>query len=81
MFGQRSGSRTPNERELKLMGLVAQGLKNSEIAEVLGTTRTSSKITFASSTISLGSGIESNLLSGTKREGAARKLGQLRNLR
>jgi DNA-binding NarL/FixJ family response regulator len=36
---QRGGNRTPNERELRLIGLVAQGLKNSEIAEVLGTTQ------------------------------------------
>jgi DNA-binding NarL/FixJ family response regulator len=37
--GQRYGNRTPNERELRVIGLVAQGLKNSEIAEALGTTR------------------------------------------
>jgi DNA-binding NarL/FixJ family response regulator len=39
MFGrERYGSRVPNERELKIIELVAQGLKNSEIARAIGTT-------------------------------------------
>jgi DNA-binding NarL/FixJ family response regulator len=39
MFGpERYGSRIPNERELRIIELVAQGLKNSEIAQAIGTT-------------------------------------------
>jgi DNA-binding NarL/FixJ family response regulator len=34
----RHGTRTPNERELRVIELVAQGLKNSEGAETSGTT-------------------------------------------
>ena len=38
MFGvERYGSRTPNKREQRVIELVAQGLKNSEVAEILGT--------------------------------------------
>jgi DNA-binding NarL/FixJ family response regulator len=34
MFGRdRYGTRVPNERELRIIELVAQGLKNTEIAE------------------------------------------------
>jgi len=36
--GERYGKRTPNEREQRVIELVAQGLKNSEVAEVIGTT-------------------------------------------
>jgi DNA-binding NarL/FixJ family response regulator len=36
--GERYGSRVPNERELRIIELVAQGLKNSEVAEAIGTT-------------------------------------------
>ena len=36
--GDRYGNRTPNERELRVIGLVAQGLKNSEVADAIGTT-------------------------------------------
>jgi len=39
MFGgQRYGNRVPSEREQRIIALVAQGLKNSEVAEVVGTT-------------------------------------------
>jgi DNA-binding NarL/FixJ family response regulator len=39
MFGgKRYGERTPNEREQRVIELVAQGLKNSEVAESIGTT-------------------------------------------
>jgi len=39
MFGgQRYGKRVPNEREQRVIELVAQGLKNSEVAEAIGTT-------------------------------------------
>jgi DNA-binding NarL/FixJ family response regulator len=36
--GDRYGKRVPNEREQRVIELVAQGLKNSEVAEVIGTT-------------------------------------------
>jgi DNA-binding NarL/FixJ family response regulator len=32
------GSRTPSERELRIIELVSQGLKNGEIAQAMGTT-------------------------------------------
>jgi DNA-binding NarL/FixJ family response regulator len=35
---QLYGTRTPNEREQRVIALVAQGLKNSEVAEAIGTT-------------------------------------------
>jgi DNA-binding NarL/FixJ family response regulator len=39
MFGRdRYGTRVPNERELRIIELVAQRLKNSEIARAIGTT-------------------------------------------
>jgi DNA-binding NarL/FixJ family response regulator len=39
MFGgERYGKRIPSEREQRVIELVAQGLKNSEVAEVIGTT-------------------------------------------
>jgi len=39
MFGgQRYGNRGPTEREQQLIALVAQGLKNCEIAAAMGTT-------------------------------------------
>jgi DNA-binding NarL/FixJ family response regulator len=34
----RYGSRVPNEREQRVIQLVAEGLKNKEVAEVIGTT-------------------------------------------
>jgi DNA-binding NarL/FixJ family response regulator len=39
MFGRdRYATRVPNERELKIIELVAQGLENSEVAAAIGTT-------------------------------------------
>lgn len=39
MFGgQLYGKSVPNEREQRVIALVAQGLKNSEVAEAIGTT-------------------------------------------
>jgi DNA-binding NarL/FixJ family response regulator len=38
MLGERYGKRVPNDRELRVIELVAQGLKNSEVAEAIGTT-------------------------------------------
>jgi DNA-binding NarL/FixJ family response regulator len=35
---QRYGKRVPNQREQRIIALVAQGLKNSEVAEAVGTT-------------------------------------------
>jgi DNA-binding NarL/FixJ family response regulator len=34
----RYGTRVPNEREQRVIQLVAQGLKNKEVAEAIGTT-------------------------------------------
>ena len=34
----RYGSRTPSEREHRVIELVAEGLKNKEVAEAIGTT-------------------------------------------
>jgi DNA-binding NarL/FixJ family response regulator len=36
--GERYGKRTPNEREQRVIELVAQGLKNNEVAQAIGTT-------------------------------------------
>ena len=39
MFGeQRYGNRVPSERERVVIELVAQGLKNREVADAIGTT-------------------------------------------
>ena len=35
---ERSGARTPSEREYRIIELVAEGLKNKEVAENIGTT-------------------------------------------
>jgi DNA-binding NarL/FixJ family response regulator len=35
---ERYGTRTPNEREHRVIQLVAQGLKNKEVADEIGTT-------------------------------------------
>jgi len=35
---RRFGKRTPNAREQRVIELVAQGLKNSEVAQAIGTT-------------------------------------------
>ena len=36
--GERYGTRTPSEREQRVIQLVAQGLKNREVAQEIGTT-------------------------------------------
>lgn len=36
--GGRYGARTPSEREQRIIELVAQGLKNREVADAIGTT-------------------------------------------
>ncbi len=36
--GERYGKRIPNERERRVIELVAQGLKNKEVADQIGTT-------------------------------------------
>ena len=36
--GERYGTRVPSEREQLVIALVAQGLKNREVAESIGTT-------------------------------------------
>jgi DNA-binding NarL/FixJ family response regulator len=39
MFGgERYGKRVPSEREQRVIKLVAQGLKNREVADAIGTT-------------------------------------------
>lgn len=40
MFGEsgKYGKRSPSEREQRVIELVAQGLKNSEVAQSIGTT-------------------------------------------
>ncbi|HZQ25382.1 MAG TPA: LuxR C-terminal-related transcriptional regulator [Terriglobales bacterium] len=39
MVGEgRYGTRTPSEREFRVIELVAQGLKNREVADAIGTT-------------------------------------------
>ena len=39
MFGeQRYGNRVPSQREQQVIELVAQGLKNREVADAIGTT-------------------------------------------
>jgi len=38
MLGERYGKRVPNERERRVIALVAEGLKNHEVAEAMGTT-------------------------------------------
>jgi len=35
---ERYGTRVPNEREQRVIQLVAEGLKNREVAEAIGTT-------------------------------------------
>ena len=35
---ERYGTRTPNERESRVIELVAQGLKNRDVADAIGTT-------------------------------------------
>jgi two-component system response regulator DevR len=35
---ERYGPRTPNERESRVIELVAQGLKNRDVADAIGTT-------------------------------------------
>jgi DNA-binding NarL/FixJ family response regulator len=35
---ERYGPRTPSEREYRIIELVAEGLKNKEVAETIGTT-------------------------------------------
>ena len=35
---ERSGARTPSEREYRIIELVAEGLKNKEVADEIGTT-------------------------------------------
>lgn len=38
LAGERYGNRIPNEREQRIIELVADGLKNSEVAVAVGTT-------------------------------------------
>lgn len=38
LAAERYGTRTPNEREYRIIELVAEGLKNKEVADAIGTT-------------------------------------------
>ena len=38
LAAERYGTRTPNEREHRIIELVAEGLKNKEVADAIGTT-------------------------------------------
>ena len=38
MSNERYGTRVPNEREHRVIQLVAEGLKNKEVADAIGTT-------------------------------------------
>ena len=38
MSNERYGSRVPSEREQRVIQLVAEGLKNKEVADAIGTT-------------------------------------------
>ncbi len=38
LAAERYGTRTPNEREFRIIQLVAEGLKNKEVADAIGTT-------------------------------------------
>ena len=67
MFGgERYGKRIPNERESRVIELVAQGLKNRKLLTRSELPSMSSKTTSESSMTNSDSGTESNLLSGTK---------------
>src|SRR5579871_2840878 len=67
MFGgARYGKRVPSERESRVIELVAQGLKNKEVADEIGTTEHVVKNYLESSMTSSDSGTGSSLPSGTK---------------
>jgi DNA-binding NarL/FixJ family response regulator len=38
LANERYGTRTPNQREHRVIELVAQGMKNRDVAEAIGTT-------------------------------------------
>ncbi len=38
LAAERYGTRTPSEREYRIIELVAEGLKNKEVADAIGTT-------------------------------------------
>src|SRR5580765_5877089 len=67
MFGsERYGKRTPSEREQLVIELVAQGLKNKEVADAIGTTEHVIKNYLRSIYDKLGLGTGLNLPYGTK---------------
>jgi DNA-binding CsgD family transcriptional regulator len=63
------GTRIPSPRQHPVIALVAQGLRNSEVAEVIGTTEYVVKTTCASSSTNLDSGIGLSWRSCTKPAG------------
>jgi len=65
MFGgERFGSRAPSATEQRVIELVAQGFKNREVAQQIGTTE--HVVTYGSSTTSSGFGTGSSSPSGMK---------------
>jgi DNA-binding NarL/FixJ family response regulator len=69
----RYGTRVPNEQEWRVIKFVAQGLKNSEIAEAMGTTRYVIANHIRAIYDKLGSEIELNWLSGMKLASTAKR--------
>jgi DNA-binding CsgD family transcriptional regulator len=65
------GTRIPSPRQHQVIALVAQGLKNSEVAEVTGTTEYVVKNHLRIIFDKLGSGIGLSWRSGTKPAGLA----------
>ena len=63
------GTRIPSPRQHQVIALVAQGLKNSEVAEVIGTTEYVVKNHLRIIFDKLGSGIGLSWRSGTKPAG------------
>ena len=74
MFGRdRYGTHVPSEQEWRVMKFVAQGLKNTEIAEAMGATRYVIANYLRSMYDQLGSGIALNWPPGTRHASTARK--------
>ena len=69
---ERYGKRVPSEREHRVIELVAQGLKNKEVADEIGTTEHVVKNYLRVIYDKLGSGIELNSPSGTKPAGSSK---------
>ena len=64
--GERYGKRVPSAREHRVIELVAQGFKNRDIANAIGTTEHVVKTISEPSTTNSDSGTGSNSPSGTR---------------